>query len=193
MGRRGRRFLPLLATAFIFIVVSNWFGTLPIVGPITIQNGEGHTFPVLRSAASDLNLTAAMAVLMIVLAEVFEFRSLGPLGYLRGLFLPNPMRWLEILTRPLSLAFRLFGNIFAGEVLIATMLAVAPFALFIFLGLELFVGLIQALIFAMLSLVFLTIATAHEEAHEHEQHPGEPQDSQSLADRAAVVLEHEPH
>jgi F-type H+-transporting ATPase subunit a len=67
----------------------------------------------------------------------------------------------------LSLAFRLFGNIFAGEVLLATMLTVAPFVLFVFIALELFVGLIQALIFSMLSLVFLSIATVHEESHDH--------------------------
>jgi F-type H+-transporting ATPase subunit a len=88
------------------------------------------------------------------------------LGYLKGLFLPNQMRWLEIFTRPLSLSFRLFGNIFAGEVLLATMLSVAPYVMFVFIGLELFVGLIQALIFSMLSMVFLSIATVHEEAHE---------------------------
>jgi F-type H+-transporting ATPase subunit a len=193
MGQRGRRFLPLIATAFLFILFSNWFGTLPIVGPITIKNYEGDTIPLFRSANSDLNLTAAMAVLMILLAEVFEFRSLGIVKYLRGLLIPNPIRWLEILTRPLSLSMRLFGNIFAGEVLIATMLAVLPFTLFIFLGLELFVGLIQALIFAMLSLVFLTIATAHEEVHEHELHPELVQDDDSYAAEAAEMLEHEPH
>jgi F-type H+-transporting ATPase subunit a len=192
MGRRrGRRFLPLIATAFIFIVVANWFGTLPIVGPIYLSE-HGENIPLLRSSNSDLNLTAAMAVLMIVLAEVFELRALGLLRYLRGLLIPNPMRWLEIVTRPLSLSFRLFGNIFAGEVLIATMLAVAPFALFIFLGLELFVGLIQALIFAMLSLVFLTIATAHEEEHELEQHPRQ-QLEPSRAASMAGTLEREPH
>jgi F0F1-type ATP synthase membrane subunit a len=98
---------------------------------------------------------------------VYEFRSLGLLGSLKGLLIPNPMRWLEIFTRPLSLAFRLFGNIFAGEVLLATMLSVAPVVLFLFIGIELFVGVIQALIFSMLSLVFLSIATVHEEAHEH--------------------------
>jgi F-type H+-transporting ATPase subunit a len=120
-----------------------------------------------RSGNSDLNITAAMAILMIVLAEFFELRSLGIGGYLKGLFLPNPMRWIEIFTRPLSLSFRLFGNIFAGEVLLITMLAVAPFVMFVFLALELFVGLIQALIFAMLSLVFMSIATMHEESHGH--------------------------
>ena len=165
MGRRrGRRFMPLVATAFLFILFSNWFGTLPI-GYITIENSHGEHVPVFRSADSDLNVTAAMAIMMILIAEGFELYSLGPLGYLKGLLIPNPMRWLEIFTRPLSLAFRLFGNIFAGEVLLATMLNVAPYVMFVFIGLELFVGLIQALIFSMLSLVFLSIATVHLDAH----------------------------
>ena len=168
MGRRrGRRFMPLIATAFLFILFSNWFGTLPI-GYLTVKNDEGQVVPLFRSADSDLNVTAAMAILMIAIAEFFELRSLGLFGYLKGLFIPNPMRWLEIFTRPLSLSFRLFGNIFAGEVLLLTMLSVAPFVLFVFIALELFVGLIQALIFAMLSLVFLSIATVHEESHGHD-------------------------
>ena len=166
MGRRrARRFMPLVATAFLFILFSNWFGTLPI-GYFTIRNAEGDTIPIFRSANSDLNVTAAMAIMMILIAEGFELYSLGPLGYIKGLIIPNPMRWLEIFTRPLSLAFRLFGNIFAGEVLLATMLSVAPYVMFIFIGLELFVGLIQSLIFSMLSLVFLSIATVHLDAHE---------------------------
>jgi F-type H+-transporting ATPase subunit a len=168
MGRRrGRRFMPLVATSFLFILFSNWFGTLPI-GYLTIRNPDGEVVPILRSADSSLNVTASMAIIMILIAEFYELRSLGLLGYLKGLFLPNPMRWLEIFTRPLSLSVRLFGNIFAGEVLLATMLSVAPFVMFVFLGLELFVGLIQALIFSMLSLVFLSIATLHEEAEHHD-------------------------
>jgi F-type H+-transporting ATPase subunit a len=165
MGRRrARRFMPLVATSFLFILFSNWIGTLPI-GYLTVRNGDGEMVPLFRSANSDLNVTASMAILMILIAEVFEFRSLGPLGYIKGLLIPNPMRWLEIFTRPLSLAFRLFGNIFAGEVLLATMLSVAPYVMFVFIGLELFVGLIQSLIFSMLSMVFLSIATVHEDAH----------------------------
>jgi F-type H+-transporting ATPase subunit a len=133
---------------------------------LTIRGPEGEPVPIFRSADSDLNVTASMAILMIAIAEFFELKSLGLPGYIKGLLIPNPMRWLEIFTRPLSLSFRLFGNIFAGEVLLATMLSVAPFVLFVFIGLELFVGLIQALIFSMLNLVFLSIATVHEDAHE---------------------------
>src|SRR5919197_62928 len=112
MGRRGRRFMPLIATAFLFILFSNWIGILPVVGTVTVKDPHGHVVPLFRSANSDLNVTAAMAVLVIAIAEFFELRSLGPLGYLKGLLLPNPLRWLEIITRPLSLSFRLFGNIF---------------------------------------------------------------------------------
>ena len=171
MGRRrARRFMPLVATAFLFILFSNWFGTLPI-GYLTIDTPQGEAVPIFRSADSDLNVTAAMAILMIAIAEFFELKTLGLFGYIKGLLIPNPMRWLEIFTRPLSLSFRLFGNIFAGEVLLATMLTVAPVVLFVFIALELFVGLIQALIFSMLSLVFLSIATVHEDAHEqHDTH-----------------------
>jgi len=186
MGRRrARRFMPLVATAFLFILFSNWFGTLPI-GYITIRNADGEMVPIFRSADSDLNVTASMAILMIVIAEFFELKTLGLLGYIKGLLIPNPMRWLEIFTRPLSLAFRLFGNIFAGEVLLATMLTVAPFVLFVFIALELFVGLIQALIFSMLSLVFLSIATVHEDAHE--QHGAH----ESLEDDIAAATHGQP-
>ena len=185
MGRRrGRRFMPLVATAFLFILFSNWIGTLPI-GYLTIRNAEGQTVPIFRSADSDLNVTAAMAIMMILIAEAFELYSLGPLGYLKGLLIPNPMRWLEIFTRPLSLSFRLFGNIFAGEVLLATMLSVAPYVMFVFIGLELFVGLIQALIFSMLSLVFLSIATVHLDAHE-------PHGEHTLEDEMAQVSHGQP-
>jgi F-type H+-transporting ATPase subunit a len=186
MGRRrGRRFMPLVATAFLFILFSNWIGTLPI-GFLTIENPDGERVAVFRSANSDLNVTAAMAILMIGIAEFFELRSLGLFGYIKGLLIPNPMRWLEIFTRPLSLSFRLFGNIFAGEVLLLTMLSVAPYVMFIFLGLELFVGLIQALIFSMLSLVFLSIATVHEDAH------GEHGDNSSLEGEIAQASHGQP-
>jgi F-type H+-transporting ATPase subunit a len=159
-GKRAHQFVPLVGTAFVFILFANWFGALPFKH-ITFTNAEGQSVELLRSATSDLNLTAAVALMVIVLVEVLEVRALGGLHYLKSLVVPNPLRWLEMLVRPLSLAFRLFGSVFAGHVLISTIRSVAPLVLFPFLVLELFMGFIQALIFAMLSLVFLTMATAH--------------------------------
>jgi F-type H+-transporting ATPase subunit a len=155
-GKQGRRFLPVVLTAFLFILFSNWLGTLPLYG-----NVRGF-----RSAMSDLNLTVAMAIIVFLMAQVYSVVTHGIGGYLKHLFIPNPLEILTELSRPLSLSLRLFGNIFAGGVLVHTMLGLAPFVAFAFLGLELFVGVIQALIFAMLTLVFLSIAaTKHEEAH----------------------------
>jgi F-type H+-transporting ATPase subunit a len=158
-GKRAHRFVPLVGTAFIFILFANWLGALPFKH-ITITNPDGQSVELIRSATSDLNLTASVALMVIVLVEVLEVRALGTLRYLKALVVPNPMRWLETLVRPLSLAFRLFGSVFAGHVLVSTILVVAPVVLFPFLVLEMFMGLIQAVIFATLSLVFLTMATA---------------------------------
>ena len=162
-GVRARRFVPLVGSAFLFILCANWFGALPVKQLKTI-NPAGESVELFRSATSDLNFTAAVALMLVGLVEVLEIRALGLPRYLKGLVIPNPLRWLETVTRPLSLAFRLFGSVFAGHVLVSTILAIAPLVLFPFLILELFVGFIQAVIFAVLALVFLTIATAHEAA-----------------------------
>ncbi len=157
-GPRGRRFLPIVGTAFLFILFSNWMGLLP---------GYGDT-PWLRSANSDLNITAAMALVVFVLAQGWAIKSAGPFGYLKEFVYPNPLHLLSELSRPLSLALRLFGNIFAGEVLLVVMAGLIPFAIpVVFFGLEVFVGIVQALIFSMLTLVFLTIATAHQGGETH--------------------------
>jgi F-type H+-transporting ATPase subunit a len=156
-GHRGLRFLPLVLTAFLFILASNWIGTLPIFGNITW----------FRSPNSDLNLTLSMALIVFFTVQFWAIKSEGFLGYLKEFIVPNPLHILTELSRPLSLSVRLFGNIFAGEVLLSTMLGIAPFVLFVFLGIELFVGIIQAIIFAMLTLAFLAIATSHEGAEGH--------------------------
>jgi F-type H+-transporting ATPase subunit a len=163
-GKRARRFVPLVGSAFVFILFANWIGALPLKHIRTI-NPDGNSVELIRSATSDLNLTAAVALMVVVLVELLEMRSLGLKHYVKGLIVPNPLRWLEILVRPLSLAFRLFGSVFAGHVLVGTILAIAPVVLVPFLVLELFMGLIQAVIFATLSLVFLTIATARDSGH----------------------------
>lgn len=155
-GRRARQFFPVVATSFLFILTSNWMGLLP---------GYGDT-PWLRSSASDLNVTMSMALIVFFLVQGWAIKSQGILGYLKEFVVPMPLHLLSELSRPVSLAFRLFGNIFAGEVVIATITKLFAIALpMVFFGLEVFVGILQALIFSMLSLVFLTMATLHEEKH----------------------------
>jgi F-type H+-transporting ATPase subunit a len=124
-GIRARRFVPLVGSAFLFILFANWFGALPVKHLKTV-NSDGQTVDVFRSATSDLNLTAAVALMVVVLVEVLEVRQLGFPRYLKALVIPNPLRWLETLVRPLSLAFRLFGSVFAGHVLVGTILAIGP-------------------------------------------------------------------
>ncbi len=157
-GANARRFLPLVATLFLYIWVSNWIGVLPGVGSI----------PALRSANSDLSITAAMALVVFFWVQVAGLRA-GPKAYFLKFVWPVPI--LELLTeftRPLSLALRLFGNILAGFILVEVMLQIVPIGVpAIFLAVELGVGLIQALIFAMLTLAFLSMASSHGHAEEH--------------------------
>ena len=169
-GPRARAFTPVVMTAFIFILSANWLGTLPIFGNVQVIDEATHTeVQLLRSPNSSLNVTGAMAIIVFVLCQVYAIRANGLGGYLKELFVPNPLHILTELTRPVSLSLRLFGNIFAGGVLVHTMLAIAAPITFLFLGMELFVGIIQALIFTMLSLVFLSIAVTphhgHDDAH----------------------------
>jgi F-type H+-transporting ATPase subunit a len=163
-GSRGRAFAPVVMTAFLFILAANWIGTLPFFGNI-----KGF-----KSPNSNLNITASMAIIVFFLSQFFAIKTNGVPGYLKEFLVPNPLHILTELSRPLSLSLRLFGNIFAGGVLVHTMLGIAPFITFVFLGLELFVGAVQALIFTMLTLVFLTIAVtphhAHEEGHAEAHH-----------------------
>lgn len=174
--QKAERFFPLLATIFIFVLVNNWLGLLPGVGPITIAKEAG-SVPLLRAATADLNTTFALAIISGVAAQWLAVRELGMGKHLRKYFSWNPVLLfvglLEIvseLSRIISFSFRLFGNIFAGEVLLVVISFLSPLvAPLPFFGLELFVGVVQALIFTMLTLVFLHIATSdhadHEETH----------------------------
>lgn len=162
--KRGRRFLPLVATSFLFILVANWMGILP-------GYAEGQT-PWLRSANSDLNITAAMAIVVFFWVQVSAIRAMGVVHYLKEFLVPLPLLHLFTeLGKPVSLALRLFGNIFAGEILIGMMSSLVPFVIpAVFLLFEMFVGVVQALIFAMLTMAFLTIVTEHEHEHEERAH-----------------------
>ncbi len=173
--KRARKFLPLVATLFLVILVSNYLGLLPIVGPIGIHEtieGKEILVPLFRSANSDLNTTLALAVVSVIATHIFGATALGFWKHLGKfvnfkLLFKNPIMFfvgiLEVfgeISKIVSFSFRLFGNIFAGEVLLVVMGTIVAFVAPVpFYFLELFVGFIQALVFAMLTLVFLTMAT----------------------------------
>lgn len=170
------RFFPLLMTLFIFILVNNWLGLLPGVGSITVASPHG-PIPLFRSATADLNTTLALAVISVVMTQVYAVRELGLFVHLKKYLSWNPimlfvglLEFFAEFSKMISFSFRLFGNIFAGEVLLVVIAYLAPaLAPLPFFFLELFVGLVQALVFTMLSLVFLEIASASHGGHnEHE-------------------------
>lgn len=177
--KKTLRFLPLVGSVFFFILLSNWLGLLPGTGSIHV--GEA---PLLRPANADLNMTLAMAVSVVLISHIVGLFTVGVFTHLNkfiqiGGFVKSlrqgpiaiftaiinlAVGFIEIISefaKVLSLSLRLFGNIFAGEVLItviASILAVllpAPFML-----LELLVGLVQASVFTMLTLVYLTVMSS---------------------------------
>ncbi len=153
------------------IVLSNWAGILPGVGSIgfreTTSSGTFIT-PFLRSPASDLNFTLALAIISVISINIFGIAARGLGKHVTRFFdFSSPIKFfvgiLEFIgegAKLISLAFRLFGNVFAGEVLLIIVGFLAPYIAPVpFLMLELFVGAIQALIFATLTMVFISIAT----------------------------------
>jgi len=166
-GRRlGRRIFPLAATLFIFILSANWIGLLPGFGTIVIVNFEGHEVPLFRSANADLNMTVAMALISVGTVQALGILSHGIGGYIKELLTPVFMAPVQIVgeaAHVVSLAGRLFGNIFGGEVLLIVMYTVMPYvAPAVFLGLEVLFGFIQALIFTVLSIVYIAVAAGME-------------------------------
>lgn len=163
-------FFPLLGSFLLFILFQNWFGLLPGVGSLLIkihENGKIIHAPILRSNNADLNATLSLGFISVLLIQIFGIKYLGLKGYLQKFInFKNPIAFftgiLEIISefsKVISFSFRLFGNIFAGEVLLAIMAFLIPIlASFPFLLLEVFVGFIQALVFSMLTAVFLSVA-----------------------------------
>lgn len=165
-----KTFFSLLATLFIFIVSMNWVSLLPGVGTIGLREA-GKFIPIFRPGTADLNMTLALSFTSVLTIQFFGIKSLG-IGYLkRFVNFKNPIYFfvglLEIIgefSRVISFAFRLFGNIFAGDVLLTVIAFLMPVLVPLpFLGLELFVGFIQALVFSMLTAAFLAQATAETE------------------------------
>ena len=173
VGENAKKFFPLVATLFIFILVANWFGLFPgfgSVGFIEHLHGKEEFIPLLRGATADLNTTLALALIAVAAIQYYGLRTLGSVYIHRFLNFSNPMNFfvglLETVleaAKIISFAFRLFGNIFAGEVLLTVVAFLIPFFVPLpFLFLEVFVGLIQALVFSMLTAVFLSLATTAE-------------------------------
>lgn len=190
---KSMKFFPIVFSFFLMILLSNWMGLLPGVGSIgKIVSEEGHQVfvPFFRGGTADLNSTLALAILGVAASHIFGIVAVGAWNYFNKfinikafLEIPKKIRKdpMVIFVNPIkafvglieiigeiakvaSLSFRLFGNIFAGEVLLASMAALFAFGIPIpFMFLEIIVGLIQALIFAMLILTYLTIATTAEE------------------------------
>lgn len=176
-----KKFFPFVATIFIFVIISNWIGLIPALipggslGVYQVHHGEEVLVPFIRSSSADLNTTLALALVAVITAQFMGVAALGMKKY-AGKFLISPLKkpyfigtfvgLLEIISefaKVVSFSFRLFGNVFAGEVLLTVMLMLVPYFLPLpFLFLEIFVGFIQALVFAMLTLVFMKMAT---EAH----------------------------
>lgn len=164
LGDRTDYFFPLVGAFFFYILLNNWSGLLPGVGSILYHNA-----PLFRANTADLNTTVALAIITMVYVQYVGIKIVGAKSHI-GKFVnfASPIAFfvgiLEIISefsRILSFAFRLFGNIFAGEVLLAVVAFLIPYgASFPFLLLETFVGLIQALVFAMLSAVLFRLAVS---------------------------------
>ena len=175
---------PPILTIFMLVLFANYVGLLPGVGTIGIHAEEA-TVPLIRPPSADLNFTLALALIAFVLFVSWGIRANGLAGYLKETFISNPWYMTPLMTpihivselsRIISLSMRLFGNIFAGEILLALVLALT-FAIIpaLFLGLEAIFGAVQALVFALLTLTYITLATSghgggHDEAHDAPGH-----------------------
>ncbi len=187
--KKSEKVFPIVFTFFIFILLNNWLGLLPGIGSIGFV--EHNTFvPFFRGGTADLNTTLALALISVIGANIFGMMTVGILKHANkfvnlktfweipkhirkdfSVIVVNPIKFfvglIEIIgeiAKVASLSFRLFGNIFAGEVLLSTLAVISAYGLPIpFMFLELIVGVVQALIFAMLSLVYYSIASTADE------------------------------
>ena len=199
--KKSLKFMPIVGSLFLFILVSNWIGIFPGIGSIGITriSSAGTEFiPLFRSANSDLNLTLAMALVGVALSHIIGVGTAGFYKYsnkfikLGDLYAAiKTMKPIVIFTafaefgaglievvseigKIFSLSLRLFGNVFAGEILLTVLAGLFAYILPLpFIFLELLVGFIQAVVFSMLVLVYFTIATMplHQSSHGSGSHP----------------------
>ncbi|MCL5010709.1 MAG: F0F1 ATP synthase subunit A [Patescibacteria group bacterium] len=174
---QSEKYLPFIITIFVFILFANLAGLFPGVGSIGWKHGDEFK-PFLRAPTADINFTLALALISVILTNIFAFREIGfshhaakfvnfkgPIQFFVGI-----LELISELSRVVSFTFRLFGNIFAGEVLLLIVSVLLPLAGPIpFFFLEIFVGFIQAFVFAMLTLVFLGLHLQHGTLEENHQ------------------------
>jgi F-type H+-transporting ATPase subunit a len=185
------------ATIFIFILATNWFGLLPGIGSIGwgVKDASGFHLetPWFRGGQADLNMTMAMSMVFFACWTIWAVQVNGVVGVLKDLFAPKGdttgllkllmivvffavgfLEIISILFRPISLSFRLYGNIYAGENMLEAMTALVPALSWIlpvpFYFMELLVGVVQAMVFMLLTAVFTMLICQHEEGHEKASH-----------------------
>lgn len=196
--KMARKTFWFFGTVFLFILSANWFGLIPGVGSIGWGHDTAHGFhvshPILRGANADLNMTLALALFFFGMWLYWSIQANGVGGFLSHIFvyhgeatggmrallvliffLVGFLEVISILIRPVSLTFRLYGNIYAGESLLEMMLHLGGqyfgwLAALPFFGLELMVGMIQALVFTLLTAVFTALMCKHDDAHAAEEH-----------------------
>lgn len=174
------RFFPLIVTIFLFIATSNLFDFVPFFGSIGIYRG-GEFLPLLHPVNTDLNVTLALAIIAVISIEISGIVALGVWRYGSKFFnFSSPLQFavgliefVSELSRFISFSFRLFGNIFAGEVLLAVVGYFMPYALPVpLMAFETFVGLVQGAVFAMLTLFFIKLAIAEPHGGHKAEHAG---------------------
>ena len=212
---KAKKFFPLVATFFLFILVGNLFDVIPgvdtvgaidqqalaashsqpVLGFLLFGNASNAVIPWLRPATTDLNLTIAMALIAVITAQAFGFAAVGagaqiskyinfrtPLAFFVGI-----LELVGEIARIISLSFRLFGNIFAGTIVLSAFAFLLPvLGDIIFIPFEIFVAALQAFIFALLSLLYLQLATESHEHAEEEFHSAEQADA-AQRERAATA------
>lgn len=172
----ARRLAPLVITMFFCIIINYWLGVLPFVGESVTYNGTA----LLRPLPSDMNMTFALAIISMVMAQIYAIRVHGVFGNIKR-YLRNPIKdptgafegileFIAEFSRGTALSLRLFGNVFAGEVLLLMVgylsSYLAPLTLPVFMLFEIFMGAIQAYVFFMLTTVFVSLAVA---SHGHDE------------------------
>jgi F-type H+-transporting ATPase subunit a len=169
MGPRGKKFVPIGVTLFLFILICNWIGFIPSALRPGIS-GE-----ILPAPTGDVNLPLAMALLVIVWVHIESFKARGVRGYFKHYAQPYtalaPINVVEEITKPITMTFRLFGNLFSGGLMIAVMTTLlpiyaVPFGEIVWKPFDLGIGVIQAYIFMLLAVLYFGMATSHEEEHD---------------------------